>query len=45
MSPPLATLTARDLNVAAGPRPLLAGVDLVLAPGARVGLVLSLIHI
>jgi ATPase subunit of ABC transporter with duplicated ATPase domains len=29
----------RDLDVAAGPRPLLAGVDLVLAPGARVGLV------
>ncbi|HKE74788.1 MAG TPA: ABC-F family ATP-binding cassette domain-containing protein [Acidimicrobiales bacterium] len=35
----LATLTARDLSVAAGPRPLLAGVDLVLAPGARIGLV------
>ncbi|HET8618232.1 MAG TPA: ATP-binding cassette domain-containing protein [Acidimicrobiales bacterium] len=34
-----ATLTTRDLAVAAGPRPLLAGVDLVLAPGARVGLV------
>jgi ATPase subunit of ABC transporter with duplicated ATPase domains len=35
----LATLTTRDLTVAAGPYPLLAGVDLVLAPGARVGLV------
>jgi len=35
----LATLTARDLSVAAGPRPLLAGVDLVLAPGDRIGLV------
>ena len=34
-----ATLTTRDLAVAAGPRPLLAHVDLVLAPGARVGLV------
>ncbi len=34
-----ATLTVRDLDVAAGPRPLLAGVDLVLAPGTRVGLV------
>jgi ATPase subunit of ABC transporter with duplicated ATPase domains len=39
VSPPLATLTARDLTVAAGPRLLLGGVDLVLAPGARVGLV------
>ena len=39
MSTSLATLTARDLDVAAGPEPLLAGVDLVLAPGARVGLV------
>ena len=39
MSTPLATLTTRDLTVAAGPHPLLAGVDLVLAPGARVGLV------
>ena len=39
MSTPLATLTTRDLAVAAGPHPLLAGVDLVLAPGARVGLV------
>jgi ATPase subunit of ABC transporter with duplicated ATPase domains len=40
--PPLsspATLVTRDLAVAAGPRPLLAGVDLVLAPGARIGLV------
>jgi ATPase subunit of ABC transporter with duplicated ATPase domains len=35
----LATLTARDLTVAAGPRLLLGGVDLVLAPGARLGLV------
>ena len=39
MSSPLATLTTRDLAIAAGPRLLLAGVDLVLAPGARVGLV------
>ena len=39
MSASLATLTTRDLTVAAGPEPLLAGVDLVLAPGARVGLV------
>ncbi|HEX6418725.1 MAG TPA: ABC-F family ATP-binding cassette domain-containing protein [Acidimicrobiales bacterium] len=39
MSPPLATLVTRDLRVAAGPRELLAGVDLVLAPGSRVGLV------
>jgi len=39
VSAPLATLTTRDLAVAAGPHPLLAGVDLVLAPGARVGLV------
>ncbi len=39
MSSPLATLTIRDLSVAAGPRLLLGGVDLVLAPGARVGLV------
>jgi ATPase subunit of ABC transporter with duplicated ATPase domains len=39
MPTPLATLTAHSLDVAAGPRPLLAGVDLVLAPGARVGLV------
>ena len=38
-SSPLATLTARDLDVAAGPHLLLAGVDLVLAPGTRVGLV------
>ena len=38
-SSPLATLTARGLDVAAGPHVLLAGVDLVLAPGARVGLV------
>jgi ATPase subunit of ABC transporter with duplicated ATPase domains len=39
VSTSLATLTARDLTVAAGPRLLLSGVDLVLAPGARVGLV------
>ena len=39
MSTPLATLTVRGLDIAAGPRLLLAGVDLVLAPGARVGLV------
>ncbi|HET6954817.1 MAG TPA: ATP-binding cassette domain-containing protein [Acidimicrobiales bacterium] len=39
MSPPLATLTTRDLTVAAGPRLLIAGVDLVLGPGARIGLV------
>src|SRR5690606_34620215 len=38
-SSPLATLTARGLDVAAGPHVLLTGVDLVLAPGARVGLV------
>jgi ATPase subunit of ABC transporter with duplicated ATPase domains len=36
---PLATLTTRDLAIATGPRLLVAGVDLVLAPGARVGLV------
>jgi hypothetical protein len=30
VSSPLATLTTRDLTIAAGPRPLLAGVDLVL---------------
>ncbi|HET9609195.1 MAG TPA: ATP-binding cassette domain-containing protein, partial [Acidimicrobiales bacterium] len=39
MPSPLATLTTRDLSIAAGPHLLLAGVDLVLAPGARVGLV------
>jgi ATPase subunit of ABC transporter with duplicated ATPase domains len=39
VSAQLATLTTRDLAVAAGPHPLLTGVDLVLAPGARVGLV------
>jgi ATPase subunit of ABC transporter with duplicated ATPase domains len=39
VSPPLATLAARDLTIAAGPRLLVAGIDLVLAPGARVGLV------
>ncbi|HEX5366337.1 MAG TPA: ABC-F family ATP-binding cassette domain-containing protein [Acidimicrobiales bacterium] len=32
------TLTAHGLDVAAGPWPLLAGVDLVLAPGDRLGL-------
>jgi ATPase subunit of ABC transporter with duplicated ATPase domains len=39
VSSPLATLTTRDLTIAAGPRLLVGGVDLVLAPGARVGLV------
>ena len=39
MPSPLATLTTRDLTIAAGPRLLLAGVALVLAPGAHVGLV------
>src|SRR5262245_50114108 len=39
VSPSLATLTTRDLSVAAGPRPLLDHVNLVLAPGARLGLV------
>jgi ATPase subunit of ABC transporter with duplicated ATPase domains len=39
LSASLATLSVRDLDVAVGPRPLLAGVDLVLAPGSRVGLV------
>jgi ATPase subunit of ABC transporter with duplicated ATPase domains len=39
VSPPLATLTTRGLTVATGPRLLLSAVDLVLAPGARVGLV------
>ncbi len=39
MPSPLATLTTRGLTVATGPRPLLSDVDLVLAPGARVGLV------
>jgi ATPase subunit of ABC transporter with duplicated ATPase domains len=35
----LATLIVRGLNVAAGPRPLLGGVDLIVAPGDRLGLV------
>jgi ATPase subunit of ABC transporter with duplicated ATPase domains len=39
VSPPLATLTARGLSVAAGSRLLLGGIDLVLGPGAKVGLV------
>src|SRR5918996_1579627 len=38
-SPPPATLTPRGLTVAAGPRLLLADVDLVVAPGDRLGLV------
>jgi ATPase subunit of ABC transporter with duplicated ATPase domains len=39
VSPPIATLTTRELSVAAGPRPLIDAADLVLAPGDRVGLV------
>ena len=39
MSSHPATLIVRGLNVAAGPRPLLGGVDLVVAPGDRLGLV------
>ncbi|MGH9111117.1 MAG: ATP-binding cassette domain-containing protein, partial [Acidimicrobiales bacterium] len=39
MPSPLATLIVRDLAVAAGPRLLLADVDLVVAPGDRLGLV------
>jgi ATPase subunit of ABC transporter with duplicated ATPase domains len=39
VSPPVATLTTRELTVAAGPRPLIDAADLVLAPGDRVGLV------
>jgi ATPase subunit of ABC transporter with duplicated ATPase domains len=35
----LATLIVRGLSVAAGPRPLLADVDLIVAPGDRLGLV------
>ena len=38
MSPDLATLVIRGLSVAAGPRPLLADVDLIVAPGDRLGL-------
>jgi ATPase subunit of ABC transporter with duplicated ATPase domains len=34
----LATLVIRGLSIAAGPRPLLADVDLTLAPGDRLGL-------
>jgi ATPase subunit of ABC transporter with duplicated ATPase domains len=34
----LATLVIRGLSIAAGPRPLLADVDLTLAPGERLGL-------
>ena len=34
----LATLVIRGLSVAAGPRPLLADVDLIVAPGDRLGL-------
>jgi ATPase subunit of ABC transporter with duplicated ATPase domains len=39
LSPSPATLVIRDLSVTTGPRSLLVGVDLTLAPGARVGLV------
>ncbi len=35
----LATLITRGLSVAAGPYPLVAGVDLIVAPGDRLGLV------
>jgi ATPase subunit of ABC transporter with duplicated ATPase domains len=38
VSPDLATLVIRGLSVAAGPRPLLADVDLIVAPGDRLGL-------
>ncbi len=38
MSSHLATLVIRGLSIAAGPRPLLADVDLTLAPGERLGL-------
>jgi ATPase subunit of ABC transporter with duplicated ATPase domains len=34
----LATLVIRGLSIAAGPRPLLADVDLIVAPGDRLGL-------
>jgi len=39
VSPHLASLVARGLFVAAGPRPLLGDVDLIVAPGDRLGLV------
>jgi ATPase subunit of ABC transporter with duplicated ATPase domains len=39
VSSPLTTLTARDLTLAVGPRVLLAGVDLTVGPGTRLGLV------
>ncbi|MFP3899316.1 MAG: ABC-F family ATP-binding cassette domain-containing protein [Acidimicrobiia bacterium] len=39
MSTSSVTLIARDLAVAAGPRPLVAGLDLLVAPGMRIGLV------
>ncbi|MGH9193913.1 MAG: ATP-binding cassette domain-containing protein, partial [Acidimicrobiales bacterium] len=39
MSSHLASLVARGLSVAAGPRPLLGDVDLIVAPGDRLGLV------
>jgi ATPase subunit of ABC transporter with duplicated ATPase domains len=39
VSPSLASVTARDLTVAVGPRVLLAGVDLTVGPGTRLGLV------
>jgi ATPase subunit of ABC transporter with duplicated ATPase domains len=35
----LASLTTRDLTIAVGPRVLLAGVDLTVGPGTRLGLV------
>jgi ATPase subunit of ABC transporter with duplicated ATPase domains len=38
VSPDLATLVIRGLSLAAGPRPLLADVDLIVAPGDRLGL-------
>jgi ATPase subunit of ABC transporter with duplicated ATPase domains len=39
VSPHLVSLVARGLSVAAGPRPLLGDVDLIVAPGDRLGLV------
>jgi ATPase subunit of ABC transporter with duplicated ATPase domains len=39
VSPSLASVTARDLTVAVGPRVLFAGVDLTVGPGTRLGLV------
>jgi ATPase subunit of ABC transporter with duplicated ATPase domains len=39
VSPHLASLVARGLSVAAGPRPLLGDVDLIVASGDRLGLV------